>query len=150
MGEPNNNSELLSRLTATETLIRSLSEDIKQVALAVKDVADSSNAMLQDLRVSTSKSISKVHESAETRANNDRTRILTVSAIILTILLPIFGIIGMAIGELNDDVGQIRNFRVQDAYERGLIAGKSNERVLRLQRLERQMDFLLLNQIQED
>lgn len=143
MAGNNDVNEWSSRLTATETILNSLSEDIKQVAIAVKEVADANLAAIQDLRISTNKSISKLHENAESRANFDRTRVLSVAGITATVMLPIFGIIGLTIAELNDDVGQIRNFRVEDAYDRGVIAGMSQERVRRLDRLERQIDNML-------
>lgn len=120
------------RLIALETIINSLSEDIKSVAEAVKEVADANHAALQDMRAASAK-----------RESADRSRTLSVVAIIVTVMLPVFGLIGMTLSELNDDVGQIRDFRVEDAYERGRIAGKSEERALRLNRVESQMDSLL-------
>lgn len=137
--------ELRVDLVKQDTLLNALADDLRIIATTIKEVAEANHQANQELRTTIEENIKGIRLSMDSRANHEKSRTLSMLAIIVPIIVGIFGVLWLSINYVSTDVRVLYDVRVGDAYKDGIRDGQVGERLKRIERLEREVDDLLHN-----
>lgn len=133
-------ARLQAQASRQDALIESLGKDLRDVVLAVKAVAENHERSLADLRATFDSSIASIRESIDRRNNQDRSRTISILAIIIPVVLTLGGVLVKMINDNAGEITVIQTARVSDALARGRVEGRLESIGSRVDRIESLLD----------